>query len=50
MITLRYNSKLHHIGLGRAHSGTRVLVLVADLDIRVLTERGGNCFGRTCPR
>jgi transposase InsO family protein len=40
VITLRYNSRLHHIGLGRAHAGTRVVVLVADLDIRVLTEEG----------
>ena len=39
-ITLRYNSRLHHIGLGRAHAGVRVLVLVADLDVRVLTEDG----------
>jgi hypothetical protein len=37
---LRYSSRLHHIGLGRRHAGTRVLVLVADLDIRVLTEDG----------
>jgi transposase InsO family protein len=40
VITLRYNSRLHHIGLGRANAGTRVVVLVADLDIRVLTEDG----------
>jgi transposase InsO family protein len=40
VITLRYNSRLHHIGLGRRHAGTRVLVLVADLDVRVLTEDG----------
>jgi transposase InsO family protein len=40
VITLRYNSRLHHIGLGRRHAGLRVLVLVADLDIRVLTEDG----------
>jgi transposase InsO family protein len=39
-ITLRYNSHLHHIGLGRRHTGVRVLVLVADLDVRVLTEDG----------
>ena len=39
-ITLRYNSRLHHIGLGRRHSGTRVLLLIADLEIRVLTEHG----------
>jgi len=40
VITLRHNSRLHHIGLGRGLTGTRVLVLVADLDVRVLTEDG----------
>jgi transposase InsO family protein len=40
VITLRYNSRLHHVGLGRRHAGLRVLVLVADLDVRVLTEDG----------
>ena len=40
VITLRHNSRLHHIGLGRRHAGTRVLVLVHDLDIRVLTTDG----------
>jgi transposase InsO family protein len=39
-ITLRYNSRLHHIGLGRAHAGARVVVLVADLHVRVLGEDG----------
>jgi transposase InsO family protein len=40
VITLRHNSRLHHIGLGRRHAGTRVLVLAHDLHIRVLTEHG----------
>jgi hypothetical protein len=40
VITLRHNSWLHHIGLGRRLTGTRVLVLVADLDVRVLSEDG----------
>jgi transposase InsO family protein len=40
VITLRHNSKLHHIGLGRRHAGARVLVLVHDLHIRVLDETG----------
>lgn len=40
VVTLRYNSRLHHIGLGRRHAGTRVIALVADLEIRVLTEDG----------
>ncbi|HSO94205.1 MAG TPA: integrase core domain-containing protein, partial [Candidatus Dormibacteraeota bacterium] len=39
-ITLRYLSRLHHIGLGRAHSGLRVHVLVANKEIRVLREDG----------
>jgi transposase InsO family protein len=39
-ITLRYKSRLHHVGLGRAHKGHRVLVLVADRDIRVLSPEG----------
>jgi len=40
VITLRHNSRLHHIGIGRRHVGIRVLVLVADLDVRVVTEDG----------
>ncbi len=39
-VTLRYRSKLVHIGVGRAHAGTRVLLLVNDLDVRVITEDG----------
>jgi Integrase core domain len=38
--TLRYRSKLHHVGVGRAHRGKRVLILVADLDIRVIDQDG----------
>ena len=40
VFTLRHNSRLHHIGIGRRHAGTRILVLVHDLHIRVLTENG----------
>jgi transposase InsO family protein len=39
-LTLRHNSGLHHIGLGRRYAGTPVLVLVHDLRIRVLSTRG----------
>ena len=39
-ITLRYKSRLLHIGLGRRHARRRVFVLVADLHVRVLTEDG----------
>jgi Integrase core domain len=38
--TLRYRSKLHHVGVGREHRGKRVLILVADLDVRVIDEDG----------
>jgi hypothetical protein len=27
-VNLRYNSRLHHIGLGAAHRGTRVTLLL----------------------
>jgi transposase InsO family protein len=40
VFTLRHNSHLHHIGVGRRYAGTDVLVLVHDLDIRVLTSDG----------
>jgi transposase InsO family protein len=40
-VTLRHNGKLHHIGVGRIHQGTRVLVIVEGLDIRVLDATTG---------
>ena len=39
-LTLRHNSRLHHIGIGRRHAGTPVLLLVHDLHVRVITNRG----------
>lgn len=43
-VTIRYKSKLHHIGMGRALGGVRVILLVAGRRIRVLGEDGG-CYG-----
>jgi transposase InsO family protein len=40
VFTLRHNSRLHHIGIGRRHAGKHILVLVHDLHIRVLTTDG----------
>src|SRR5215210_7696541 len=40
VFTLRHNSRLHHIGIGRRHAHRHILVLVHDLDIRVLTTDG----------
>jgi transposase InsO family protein len=39
-VTLRYRSRLHHVGVGRAHKETRVLILMAGRDVRVLSEDG----------
>ncbi len=39
-VTLRHNSRLHHIGLGRRYAGTPVLILVDELRVRVLGEDG----------
>ncbi len=41
VITLRYNSRLHHIGLGRRLAGTKVTVLIDDRDIHVLDHHTG---------
>jgi hypothetical protein len=35
-VTLRYRSRLHHVGLGRAHARQSVLILMADFDARVI--------------
>jgi len=45
-VTLRHDSRLHHIGLGRAHKGRPIKLLVADRDIRVLDARTGELIRR----
>ena len=40
-VTLRLNGRLHHIGIGRTHARTHVIVLVHDLDIRVINAATG---------
>jgi transposase InsO family protein len=40
-LTLRHAGRLYHIGIGRAHARTRVLMLVRDLDIRVINAATG---------
>lgn len=39
-VTLRHRSRLHHIGVGHAHKGKRVTMLVDGLDVRVVSEGG----------
>jgi transposase InsO family protein len=45
-VTLRHDSKLHHIGIGRAHKGKPVKLLIADRDIRILDPETGELIRR----
>ncbi|GAA1009689.1 hypothetical protein Aple_021940 [Acrocarpospora pleiomorpha] len=36
VVTLRIGGRLHHIGVGRTHARTHVILLVADLHVRVV--------------
>ena len=40
-ISLRHHGRLHHIGIGRAHARTRVLLLIQDQHIRVIHAATG---------
>jgi transposase InsO family protein len=40
-LTLRHNSRLHHIGIGRRWSGTKVLILAHDLELRIIAQDDG---------
>jgi transposase InsO family protein len=39
-VTLRHDSRMHHIKVGRRHAGRRVVMLVAGLSVRIVTEDG----------
>jgi transposase InsO family protein len=41
VVTLRVNGRLHHIGIGRTHARTHVLLLIHDLEIRVIDAATG---------
>src|SRR5215472_5274379 len=41
VVTLRHGGKLHHIGIGRTHARTPVLLLAQDLHIRVINAATG---------
>jgi transposase InsO family protein len=40
-ITVRYNSRLYHIGIGRAHKDRPIKLLIADRDIRIIDPNSG---------
>jgi hypothetical protein len=39
-VTLRYNGRLHHLGVGRAYQGWRVILLVAGREVRIIGADG----------
>jgi transposase InsO family protein len=39
-VTLRHRTRLHHLGIGARHRGKRVILLVHDLDVRVVSLDG----------
>jgi transposase InsO family protein len=41
VVTLRHAGRLHHIGIGRTHARTRILLLIRDLDIRIIDAATG---------
>jgi hypothetical protein len=40
-LSLRLAGRLHHIGVGRTHAGTRILMLISDLNVRVIDAATG---------
>jgi hypothetical protein len=41
IVTLRAHGQLRHIGIGRTHSRTHVILLVQDLDVRLVSAITG---------
>jgi transposase InsO family protein len=41
VVTLRYDSRLRHIGLGREHAHKRIRMLVADRNVRIIDAETG---------
>lgn len=39
-VTIRYMSKLHHIGMGRANKGTKIILLVVGRHVRIIDRQG----------
>ena len=40
-VTLRRNGRLHHIGIGRRHAHTPILMIIQDLNIRIINPTTG---------
>ena len=48
-VTLRHGGKLYHIGIGRTHARTHVLLLIQDLHIRVINAATGELLRELIP-
>ena len=40
-ISLRHGGRLYHIGVGRTHAGTHIILLIRDLDVRIINAATG---------
>ncbi|MGZ5389129.1 MAG: hypothetical protein ACXWDH_03375 [Aeromicrobium sp.] len=40
-MTLRVNGRLHHIGVGRTHARTHIILLIHDLHVRIVNAVTG---------
>lgn len=40
-VTLRVAGRLRHIGIGRTHAGTDILLLIQDLHVRIINAATG---------
>lgn len=41
VVTLRVNGKMHHIGIGRTHARTHIIMLIQDLNARIINATTG---------
>ena len=40
-VTLRHGGRLYHIGVGRTHAGTHILLLIQDRHVRIIDAATG---------
>ena len=45
-VTLRHRGTLHHIGIGRTHARTHIIMLIDNLDIRIVNPDTGELLRR----
>jgi transposase InsO family protein len=47
-LTLRHGSRLHHLGIGRTHAATPVLILVTTTTVTVISKTGHHVLSSHC--